>query len=117
MLEHRVRGGKIQLADHPHRIMPGLRARKLDADVGVKQLAAGQMAEEVEVPPGTAELAIGRKLQADRGLFFYRLLDLHILDLAQVVGRNLALLASCARLFDRRWPEQAADLVGAERRL
>ena len=44
------------------------------------------------------------------------LLDLHVLDLAQLVRRDLALLELGARLLDARRPEQAADLVGAERR-
>ena len=83
--------------------------------VGVKQLAAGQMAEKVEMPPRAAELAVGRELQAGRGLLVHDLLDLHVLGLAQIVGRNLALLQFGARLLDARRPQQAADLIGAER--
>ena len=100
MVEHRVIGGEIELADHAHGVMPGLDARELDALVGVEQLAAGQLGEKVEMPPGAAEFAVGRELQADRGLLVHDLLDLDVLDLAQLVGGNLALLQPGARLLD-----------------
>ena len=106
--------GEVDLADHAHGVMPGLHARELDAHVGMEQLAAGELREEIEMPPGAAELAVGRELQADRGLPVHDLLDLHVLDLAQLVGRDLALLELGARLLDRRRAQQAADLVGAE---
>ena len=83
---------EIELADHAHRVVPGLDAGKLDAVVGVKQFAARQLCEKVEMPPGAAELAVGRELQPGRGLLVHDLFDLHVLDLAQIVGRNLALL-------------------------
>ena len=57
----------------------------------------------------------GCELQADRRLLVHDFFDLHVLGLAQIVGRNLALLQSGARLLDARGPQQAADLVGAER--
>src|ERR1700723_1658322 len=69
------------------------------------------------MPPRTAELAVGGELQAGRGLLVHDLLDLHVLGLAQVVGRYLALLQPGARFLDARRPQQAADLVGAERGL
>src|ERR1700682_2810369 len=106
---------KIELADYAHRVMPGLDARELDAFVGVKQFAAGQLRQEVKMPPRAAELAIGRQLQADRRLLVHDLFDLHVLDLAQVGGRYLALLQFGARFLDPRRPPQAADLVDAER--
>jgi len=115
MVQHRMVAGEIELADHPHRVMPGLDARELDAGLGMKQFAAGQLGEKVEMPPGAAEFAVGREFQADRGLLVDDLLDLEVLGLAQVVGRDLALLQPGARLLDARRPQQAADLVGAER--
>ena len=36
VIQHRVVGGEIDLADHPHRVVPGLDARELDAGVGVE---------------------------------------------------------------------------------
>src|SRR5262249_35426527 len=117
MVQHRVIGRKIHLADHADGVVTGLHARKLNAGVWMKQLAAGQIAKKIEVPPGAAELTVGRKLEADRGLLVHDLLDLHVLDLAQLFGGNIALFELGARFLDFRWPEQAADLVGAERRL
>src|ERR1700741_3292235 len=114
MIQHRMIGREIKLADHAHRIMPGLDAGELDAGLRVKQLAAGQLGEEIEMPPGAAELAVGRKLEADRGLLVHDLLDFQVLDLAQIIRRDLALLPLGARLLDLLRPEQAADLVGVE---
>ena len=115
MRQHRMIVGEIELADHPHRIVPGLDARELDALVGVKQFAAGQMAKKIEMPPRAAEFAVGRELQSERRLLVHDLFDFHILDLAQVVGGNLALLEFGARLLDLRRPQQAANLIGTER--
>src|SRR6202035_6090135 len=67
------------------------------------------------MPPRAAEFAVGRKLQAERRLPVHDLLDLLVLDLAQVVGGNLSLLQSGPRLLDLRRPQQAADLIGAKR--
>src|SRR6202790_2141475 len=114
MCQHRMIVREIELADDAHRVMPGLDARELDALLGVKQFATRQLREKVKMPPGAAEFAVGRKLQSDRGLLVHDLLDLHVLDLAQIVGGNLALLQSGARLLDARRPQQAANLVGAE---
>ncbi len=61
MIEHRMIGGEIELADHPDGVMPGLHAGELNAGLGMKQLATRQLREEVEMPPGAAELAVGRK--------------------------------------------------------
>src|SRR5882724_826951 len=66
------------------------------------------------MPPGAAEFAVGREFQSDRGLPVHDLLNLHVLDLAQIVGGNLALLELGTRLLDARRPQQAANLVGAE---
>ena len=115
MIQHRMVVREIELADHADGVVPGLHAGELDAGVGVEQFAAGELGEKVEMPPRAAEFAVGRELQADRSLLVHDLLDLHVLGLAQVVGRDLALLQPGARLLDARRPQQAADLVGAER--
>ncbi len=115
MVEHRVVVGKTELADHADRVMPGLNACELNARVGVKQFAAGEFRQKVEMPPRAAEFAVGRELQADRGLLVHDLFDLHVFDLAQIGGRYFAPLQFGARLLDLRRTQQAADLVGAER--
>ena len=115
MIQHRMIGREIELADHADGVVPGLDARELDALLGVKQFAAGEILQEIEMPPRAAEFAVGGELQPDRGLLVHDLFDLDVLDLAQIVGRYLALLTPGARLLDARRPQQAADLVGAER--
>src|SRR6476620_7554080 len=67
------------------------------------------------MPPGAAEFAIGREFQPDRRLLVHDPFDLDVLDLAQIVGRYLALIQFGARLLDAWRPQQAADLVGTER--
>src|SRR5450759_1636111 len=95
--------------------MSGLDARKLDTLFGVEQFAARQLREKVKMPPRAAKFAVGREPQSDRSLLVHDLFDFHVLDLAQIVGRYLALLQPGARLLDLRRAQQAADLVGAER--
>src|SRR5215467_2625862 len=117
MIEHRMIGGEVELADDADCVMARLDAGELDPGFGVKQLAALKLGEEIEMPPGAAEFAVGRELQADRGLLVNDLLDLHVLDLAQLVGGYLALLELSARFLDLRRTKEAADLVGTEWRL
>ena len=95
--------------------MAGLDARELNAGLGVEELAAAELGQKIEMPPGAAEFAVGRELQADGRLLVHDLFDLEVLGLAQVLRRDLALLQLRARFLDARWPQQAADLVGAER--
>ena len=80
-------------------------------------LDAVEAPQEVEMPPRTAEFAVGDRLQADRLLFVDDGLDLAVLDRLQRGGIDLALGAGLARGLQRRRPQQAADLIGAERRL
>src|SRR5262249_32728073 len=92
-------------------------AGELDALVGGIHLHPVEPSVEIEVPPGTAELAVGRELQPDLLLFFDDLLDLAILDFTQVLGRDLARGALGTRLLERCRAQQAADMIGAKRRL
>ena len=63
---------------------------------------AVETAEEIEMPPGAAEFAVGGELEPDLFLLLDDLLDLAVFDLAQRVGRDLAALALGARLLERR---------------
>ena len=58
--------------------------------------------QEIEVPPGAAELAVGGELQPDLLLLLDDLDDLSVLDLLLLRGRDLALFAFGARFLDRR---------------
>ena len=115
VIQHRMVVGEIELADHADGVMAGLDAGELNTGLGVEELAAGELGQKIEMPPGAAEFAVGRELQADRGLLVHDLFDLEVFGLAQILRRDLALLQPGARFLDARWPQQAADLVGAER--
>src|ERR1700676_4920904 len=108
VIQHRMVVRKIELADDADGVMPGLHAGELDALVGMEQLAPREILEKIEMPPGAAEFAVGRELQAGRGLPGDDLFDLHVLGLAQILSRNLALLQFGARFLDARRPQQAA---------
>ncbi len=73
--------------------------------------------EEIEMPPGAAEFAVGDRLQADVLLLFDDAFDLAILDRFQRIGIDFAFGAPLARFFQRGRSQQAADMIGAERRL
>src|SRR4029079_9154289 len=72
--------------------------------------------EKVQVPPGAAELAVGDRLQADLLLLLDDRANLAVFDLLEFGARDLAVGAALARLLQCRRAQQAADMVGAERR-
>src|SRR5215472_14736229 len=113
--QHRM-VGKADLAHDAQPLRLGLHATELDALLGLVNLDPVEHAEEVEVPPGAAELAVGRKLKAEFLLLLDDLFDLAVLDRLELGGGNSALFALCARLFERRGGQEAADMIGAERR-
>src|SRR5216684_1703468 len=105
VLKHRMIVRKIELAEHTHRVMPGLDARKLDALVGMKQLAACKMAKKVKMPPRAAEFAIGRELQADRCLLVHDLLYFQVFCVSRMCCRSIAFIQVGVRLLDLRGPQ------------
>src|SRR5215470_1992647 len=115
MLEVRM-AGEIDLADHAHALGLGLDAGEGDALAGGVELDPVEPLVEVELPPSAAELAIGRKLEPDLLLLLDDLLDLAILDRLELGGGDLTLLALPSRLLERRGAQEAADVIGAERR-
>src|SRR5207244_1200206 len=92
VLEHRV-VGKSDLALDAQALRLGLHAAELDALVGLEQLHPVEHAEEVEMPPGTAELAVARELQADLLLLPDDLLDLAVLNRLELGRRDGAFFA------------------------
>src|SRR5208282_1668138 len=95
----------------------GLDAVKLNALVGGVKRHAIEMPEEIEMPPGAAKLAVGGELQPDFLLLFDRVADLAVFGRAQRGIGNFVALVLGARLLQRGGPQQAADVIGAERRL
>jgi hypothetical protein len=81
------------------------------------ELDAVEHAVEIEMPPGPAELAVGRELEADRFLLANDLFDLAILDRGKLGGADRARRGLLARLLEDGRSEQRADMVGAKRRL
>ena len=86
MLEMRM-AGEAELADDADRLGLGLDAGEHDALAGVEHLDAVEALVEVEMPPGAAELAVGRELEADLLLLLDDLLDLAVLDLGEAARR------------------------------
>ena len=90
MVEHRV-AVEADLARDFQRLRLGLHALELDAVLGLDDLDAFKPAEEVEVPPGAAELAVGDRLQADRLLLLHDVADRLVLDGAKLGRADPAL--------------------------
>ena len=116
VLEHGV-VGESDLAHDAQALRLGLHAAELDALVALVQLDAVQHPEEVEVPPGAAKLAVGGERKPELLLLLDDLLDLAVLDRLELGRRDRALFALGARLLERRGAQEAADMIGAERRL
>src|ERR1700722_18326167 len=85
MLQHRM-AGKADLAGDLDAFGLGLHAVKLDAALGRIRRDAVEAAEEIEMPPRTAEFAVGRELEADAFLLLDDGLDLAIFDRLEFVG-------------------------------
>src|SRR6516164_1093181 len=79
-------------------------------------LNAVEAPKKVEVPPGAAELAVGNRLQADLFLFPDDRANLTVFDLLEFGCTDVVVGAALARLFQGGRAQQAADMIGAERR-
>ena len=91
---------------------------ELDALVALVQREAVQLAHEVVVPEGTADLAIGNGQQADLFLHADHVPDRVVLDGGQfgLVDR-LVVVELLARFLDGIGTQQAADVVRTVGRL
>ena len=78
-----------------------LNALELDAVIELVEFDALEHAEEVEVPVGAAEFAVGRELEADLFLLPNDLFDLAVLDVSQLLGANCPFFTLCARILQR----------------
>src|SRR6185503_4394263 len=79
-------------------------------------LDAIEAPEEIKMPPGTTELAVGGGLEPNLFLLANDALDLAIFHGLEIGRGNFTLGAFRARLFQGCRAEQAAHMVGAERR-
>ena len=78
---------EVHLAGHAHAARLGLDAGELDAVVGRVALDPAEAFEKIEMPPGAAVFAVGRKLQADLLLLGDDLLDLGVFDRLELAPR------------------------------
>jgi hypothetical protein len=74
------------------------------------------MAEEIEMPPRAAEFAISGELEADLLLLFDGFFDLAVFDRFQRRAVDFAFGEFGAGIFQDGGPQQATDMIGAERR-
>src|SRR5262249_9463144 len=116
MLDHGM-AGKPELAGDAHALVAGLDPGERHASVHHMAFDPVETPEEIEVPPGAAELAVGDGLKPPLLLPRDGALVPACLDRLGVRGGELALRALRPRRLQRRWPQQAAYVIGAERRL
>src|SRR3954447_6600513 len=109
--------GEADLADDVGPLRLGLHARELDALIELFHRDAVEPAEEIEVPPGAAELAVSGELQAAFLLARDDLPDLRVFGRCELLGRDLARLTLRARVLDRGGAQERADVIRAEGRL
>jgi len=88
---------------------------ELDVEEPVGLGDPADLVQKIHVPRGAAELAVGDPLEAELGLHIGGPADAIILDPAQRLGGDPALLMLGPRRQQRRRPQQAADMIGAER--
>src|SRR6185503_11762089 len=79
------------------------------------ELDAVEAGDEVDVPPVAAELAVGDRGQAKVLLQLHHLADQPVLGLRELRRRGFAEADLLAQLVQLVRPEQAADVLGAER--
>jgi hypothetical protein len=77
---------------------------------------AAELVDEVHVPGSAAELAVGGGAQPGIFLHLHGFADRLVLDRAQLVTIDATRGVVITGLKQRRRAEQAADVVGAERR-
>ena len=80
------------------------------------RLDVADLEQEVALPGLAIVLAVGDKPKPDLLLHAHHAADRVVLDARKLVRRDLALFGRLPRLDQRIGPDQAADMVGAERR-
>ena len=100
MLHHGVIG-ETDLAGDADALRLGLDALELDAVIELVEFDTVEHAEEIEVPVGAAEFAVGRELEADLFLLPDDLFDLAVLDVLELLRGDRAFFALGARILQR----------------
>src|SRR5262249_20301772 len=115
MLDHGM-AGEADLAGDLEAVVARGHAGKGDTGLHCIAFDAVETPEKIEMPPRAAEFAVGDRLQSDAFLFFDDVLDLVVLDCFEFIDVDFAFGVPLARRFERRRPQQAADMIGAKRR-
>src|SRR5262249_27917492 len=113
MLDHRM-AGKSKLAGDAHPLVAGRDPGKCNAGIHDVAFDAVETPEKIEMPPGSAELAVGDGLQPPLLLLLDHAFDLAVLDRLEIRRPDLALRAFLARRLQWRRPQQATHVIGAE---
>ena len=117
MLDHRMTPEGAELVLEPQQDGPRLRPLEQHLALAVIGLDAVEPEQEIGLPGGAAELAIGDGFEPDRLLLGDHRGDLAVLDGGELRGADLAALMPGARLLEGRRPQQAAHMIGAKRGL
>src|SRR5215467_5676474 len=80
------------------------------------RLDAVELLEKIDVEVGSAEFTVGDAAQAVPFLERHDVADRRVLDGAELARGDLPGLGAVARGEERGWAQEAADVVGAERR-
>ena len=115
MVDHRVLAGKPDLAGDPQRLRDADAALEVHAGIRLDGGHAVEMLQEIEMPEGPAELAVGHSLQADLLLALDERPDFPVLDLLQGRVGDFTIVMLVARVLQGCRAQKAADHVGAER--
>jgi hypothetical protein len=117
MNEHRMVSGKSQPTHDMRRLRLGVHALELNSMSRVAYFDAVEHSEEIEVPPGTAEFSVCDTFEPDRFFLGDDLRDFAIFDVFESGRVYRARFAFGAGFLDRCRAQDAADMIGAERRL
>src|SRR5690349_21412157 len=115
MLDHRM-ALDADLAGDLDALLARLHARERDACARDELLDALQSPKKVEVPPRSAEFAVGDRLQAGFLLPLDDALDFAVLHGLERRSGKSSLGTLVARFLERLRSKQATDMVRAERR-
>src|SRR5690348_2204707 len=112
---------ELQLADDAERTEGSFNITGLIAELDFQAFSApgnaADLVKEIHVPRAAAILTVGDALEADVLLHLHRASDGFVLNPAQFCSRDAALLMPLARLKYLLRPQEAANVIGAKRRL
>src|ERR1019366_1743309 len=116
MLYHRMAGKDAEFSGHAQQHRLWVRTLELDLALAEIGLDAGKRTEEIVIPEGAAEFAVGDGFQADLFLAFDDGRDLAVFDGPELIAGDFTKRALGARMLERQGAQQAADMIRAKRR-